>query len=92
MFAFVGLAALLGLFIALALAYVFPDTNYWILILVGTVIAAGGMLFFGDRASKKQDRDVDDYRKTKRIEELERRLSNIEGKSDKSNRRKTRDD
>ena len=78
MIAFAALAFVIGIFIALAMAYVFPDTNIWVLVIVGTIIAAGGMWYLGDKDLKKKKRDYEDYQKDKRIEDLERRVKNME--------------
>ena len=78
MIAFAALAFVIGIFIALAMAYVFPNTNIWVLVIVGTIIAAGGMWYFGDKDLKKKKRDYEDYQKDKRIEDLERRVKNME--------------
>lgn len=78
MITFAALAFVIGIFIALALAYVFPETNYWILIIAGTLMAAGGMWYFGDKDLKKQKRDYEDYQKDRRIEDLEKRIKKME--------------
>jgi len=75
---FAALAFVIGIFIALAMAYVFPNTSIWVLVIVGTIIAAGGMWYFGDKDLKKKKRDYEDYQKDKRIEDLERRVKNME--------------
>lgn len=70
-----GLVVILGILLALASDLIFPSTNYWVVIFVGSIVVAVGILYSDDRANLKQTRDLEDARKTKRLEVLERLLT-----------------